>query len=66
MRGLHERLRDQADGAGPALLPRVPRQVRRQVAEGKTRNELIITLMFLKIAFPPRIFFYPPFTKHTF
>lgn len=35
MRGLHERLRDQADGQGPALLTRVPRKVRRQVAEGK-------------------------------
>ena len=42
MRGLHERLRDQADGQGPALLARVPRKVRRQMAEGKTRIEIII------------------------
>ena len=56
MRGLHERLRDQADGQGPALLARVPRKVRRQMAEGKTRIEIIIK-MFLKIAAPPGFLF---------
>ena len=39
MRGVHERLRDQADGEGAPLLTRVPRQVRRQVAQGN-RNEI--------------------------
>ncbi len=31
-----------------------------------TRNVLLTTFMFLKIAAPSRISFYPLFTKHTF
>ena len=41
VRGLHERLRAAAAGQGAPLLPRVPRQVRRQMAQGNRTHFIL-------------------------